>query len=132
MKKTMAIVLAVIMLLGIATTALAETAKFTNFKLSNGVDGKQQSPTVEKTTETNYSSKTEITSIKGATASEPMVARVRREDGKRASGSFDVSAKGTYWNTWYSGYGTKGERYYLRMQNTTNGPTITVSGKFTP
>lgn len=132
MKKTNAIIFAVIMLLTIAAVALADTASFTNFQLSNGVNGKQQSPTVTKTTATNYSSKTVISSISGATASEPMVACVRHENGNRASGTFNISSTGTYWGTWKSGYGQSGDRYFLRMQNTTGGPTVTVSGTFTP
>lgn len=132
MKKTMSILLAAVLLMSIALTAYAASATFTNFTLMNGVNGKQQTPAVVKATGNNHSSKTEITDITGATEAAPMVARVRRGDGSVASTSFDIVEEGPYYQGWYSGFGYDGDMYYLRMQNTTNGPTIVVSGVFTP
>lgn len=132
MKKMIAIIMAVIMIMAMTAVALADTVSFTGFYLDNGIYGKQQTPFVVKTTPTNNSSRTVITSISGATSEEPMVARVRKNDGSEASSTIDISSTGTYMKTWKSGYGINGESYYLMMQNTTYGPPVTVSGTFTP
>ena len=132
MKRMIAIVFAFIMLLGIAATALADTATFTNFVLSNGVNGKKQTSNVKKSSSTGIYPTTVVTSISGATSSAPMVARVRLNTGDKATNTFKVYVTNTYWCAWLSGYGKKGDYYNLRMQNTTGGPTITVSGTFTP
>ena len=130
MLRRISIILIVVFALSVI--AFADSTNY-SYTLSNGVNGKRETDYVLKTTATGTSAKTTISSISGATASYPMVARVRAAGGGQASELQDhITTTTTYYFTWKDGYGSYGKNYKMRMQNTTNGPTITVSGTFTP
>ena len=136
MKRILAITLVVSMLLLISATALADTIYFINFTLENGVNGKQNSGTAKKSTATGTKFTVGVTSISGATSAGPMVCNVYNSSNTKVSKSSGSIYTTGSWARDYTGTngadGIKDKYYYLKMQNTTGGPTIKVTGYLTP
>jgi hypothetical protein len=140
MKRTLSSILIVIVLLfGLSSVALAiDTAPFKNYILKNGVNGKLNSDEATKAGTTGTQFKLSVTYISGATQAYPMCCNVYRAD------SNSIASKNMgqiyYTDTWCRDYktdangsvGIKGKNYFLKMQNSTNGPLIVVSGSLTP
>lgn len=136
MKRLLSVLLIVVMLFALSATAMAGSVTFIGFVLENGVNGKRVSGSAEKAGETGTQFNLTISSISGATKAEPMVCNVYNANNKKVSAKAGNISRTGSWDRDYAGKngakGIKGNQYHLKMQNTTGGPEITVTGTLTP
>ena len=90
MKRILSVTLVVALLLLTAASALADTAYFTSYVLSNGVNGKKNSNAALKSTSTGTYYIVGVTSISGATSNDPMVCNVYNTSNVKVSASKGV------------------------------------------
>lgn len=131
MKKMLALIIAIVTLITIAA-AIAQDATYTNYLLSGGINGKKNTAKVKK--EVTGSARNVVTYISRTLSNtDPVITKVRRaSDGAPVTSAHEVIATGTYYLGYGSNYGQTNIKYYMKMQNTTGSPDVTISGTFTP
>lgn len=131
MKRVLLVALVLMILLS-GMIAVADDTTYTNYLLSGGSSGKKNTSHVKKT-ETGSAENTVTYLSRTLSENDPVITKVRRSsDGQPVTSAKEVTALGVYYMGYGSSYGQTEKKYYMKMQNTTGSPDVTISGTFKP
>lgn len=133
MKKMVCLLISMVMIFSLFSYALAEDYTDYYKVLSDGINGKKNTNSVTKGAA--GSAQNDVYSLSRTLSSDdPVIAKVRYgKNGNPVTDASNITKETLYYMSYeYYEKGIVGDKYYMKMQNTTGSAAVTISGRFTP